>query len=294
MIGAFSQADLHQLRNLKNLGFNKVEIQIPDGEFTNQDLIELINYSQLTPIAFRLPKSLALGKNDFNLNNYKKIFQLCENTCKEKFLILHAATTTLGEIFEYLDAHKTEFYALKAYKNERVNRIISQIKELLPLAKKANITLLLENAPMGGREYFEPGHACFHPIFRIPENLLKVVEQTGIKLCFDTANARITSNALSYMRRSRSQFAAATEEEIINSPMNWIEFFNEIKEHVALVHLSDSISWGDTDFTTNLPFREETYPELLLFADKLPAKIPVILLNTSETMLKTLHQLKKI
>ncbi|MCF6092794.1 sugar phosphate isomerase/epimerase [Microaerobacter geothermalis] len=294
--------DIHEMKLAKESGLSSIVFQLDHGDYMADELKELIQFVHMNVDALRIPQDLALGLDDLNLKGLVQIIQLAGEICTSKpgMVILHSHTVTLGEIFEYLEKHARDFQALQDFKDHWVNKIISQIRSLIPIAQKNQVILALENAPMGGMEYFESGHGYIHPALRTPRHLKSIVKETGIKLCFDTANARITTNALTYMKRSRSLFAGATENEILSSPSNWLDFYKEIKEDVAMILLSDSISWGDTATTSHIPFREDHFPELLSFAEMLEGNIPIALsLNETgkpgeqlQKMMQILHQLK--
>jgi hypothetical protein len=151
---------------------------------------------------------------------------------------------------------------------------------------------------MGEEAYFEPGRSLLYPALRTPRHLLSIAETTGAKICFDTANARITSNALTYMHRSRSLFAGATEQEILGATSTWINFYQQVKAQTGLICLSYAISWGDTSDANHIPFPDSAYSELIHFAEQVDEQIPIVLAakndkNGFKAMLDSLHQLKK-
>jgi hypothetical protein len=298
-IASASRFDLHQLHEIGQTEIKNVEITFPEDETRLDESEEMLKGTQVTPIAFRMPETMGLGTNHFSLEKWKPYLETAGKLLgsTNRFLIVHGACVPLGQIFEYLDAHPREFHALQDYKTEYVKTATEQIHQLLPLAKELNLQLLLENAPMGNEAYFEPGRSMLYPALRTPHHLLQIAEKTGIKLCFNTANARIATNVLTYMHRSRSMFAGATEKEILSSPSNWIFFYDQIKHYVGFIRLSYAVSWGDLPETTHIPFPESAYDELLFFAETVNENLPVSLAVQNEhalrQMLHTLHALKK-
>lgn len=298
-IAVQANAELHQLRLALDQGFHEVELQLPSTRYSQEELSDLFQVTQTRPIAFRAPENMPLGKGLFNREDWQYWLETAAALLEEsahRYFICHGATVTLGEVFDYLDARPRDFNALHDYKTRYVETIIDQLKELDAIARSLDIQLLIENAPMGGTEYFEPGRDRIHPALRTPRHLLRIVEATGAGICLDTAHARITSHILSYMHRSRSLFAAATEKEVLNATRNWIEFYEQVSKHTALVRLSFAISWGDTDTTHHIPFPEGAYPELLDFADRVHPELPIILPVQKENlkeMAEPLLRLKK-
>ncbi|MDQ0416267.1 hypothetical protein J2Z48_000431 [Croceifilum oryzae] len=293
-----TELDLSGLRRSIQFGFEQMMLQLPNEICTTQEFQSLLQLARIKPIAYRAPKSLTLGDTEFSLSEWLEWFHIIHaTTSSPTFLIVHGTKVALGTIFEYLDARPTDFYALQDYKTEYVQRIIDQLTELKKHADQHQIELLLENAPMGDEGYFEPGHSELYPALRTPNHLLKIVEKTGVKLCFDTANARITSHLLTYMHRSRSMFAGATEKEILYASPNWLEFYEKIQPHVAFIQLSYAMSWGDTRETTHISFPTSSYGELLTFAETVNPETPIsIAIPQSEphlrNMMDALHALK--
>jgi hypothetical protein len=302
LVGAIVTPDLLKFRTVRNEGLRHVVIQMDNNQYSTEELNELLDFGNCSAIAVRIHKSMSLGKKKDLTPLHNLITLTAKLIPQNPKVILTSDTLALGEIFEYLDQHPSEFRALQTLKSEWVYQIIEQIKEIQKTSDPLGVEILIENAPIGGKEYFEPGHSLIHPALRTHRNLLSIVQATGIKIAFNTAHARTTTNILSYFHRSRSLFAAATEDEILSAPSDWVEFYQEIREHVELVLLSDCISWADTDETNYLPFREETFPELLSFADEVDEKVPIILFtghkngNNQELtrMKEILHQLKRI
>lgn len=298
-IAASCRFDLHQLHEIGQTEINYVEITLPEEKNRLDELKEMVKRSQVTPIAFRMPAPMGLGTNQFSLEKWKPYL---ENAAKflgnaNRFLIVHGACVPLGQIFEYLDAHPREFHALQDYKTDYVKTVTEQIQQLSPLAKELNLQFLLENAPIGSEAYFEPGRSMIYPALRTPHHLLQIAEKTGIKICFNSANARIATNVLTYMHRSRSMFGGATEKEILSSPSNWVLFYEQIKDNVGFIRLSYAVSWGDLPETTHIPFPESAYDELLFFAEIVNETLPISLavrnIHALMKMLETLHSLKK-
>jgi sugar phosphate isomerase/epimerase len=299
-IAATLPLDYHRLKQAADNGVSLIEIQLPAEPYSAAELKEIIQMARVTPIAFRVPEKMVLGTSSFQLDEWSRLQESLADvfTTDTRFVILHGATVPLGVIFEYLDARPTDFNALKDFKTEYVERIIDQLNQLAPLAQKWGIQLLIENAPMGSESYFEPGRAMIYPALRTPRHLLQIAEATDAKLLFDTAHARITSNVLTYMHRSRSMFAGATETEIRSAASSWVDFYQQVKESVGLVRLSYAISWGDTPETSHIPFPETAFTELISFAETVDENVPVTLgtLHRREhlsNMLETLHGLKK-
>lgn len=291
--------DLYRLRRGLQFGINQMVLQLPNELCTPQEFQDLLQIAQAKPIAYRAPQKLTLGSNEFSLSAWLEWFQIIGATTSSPIpLIVHGAKVALGTIFEYLDARPTDFYALQDFKTEYVQRITSQLLQLKEHADQHHIELLLENAPMGSEAYFEPGHSELYPALRTPNHLLQIVETTGIKLCFDTAHARITSHLFTYMHRSRSMFAGATEKEILHAPHNWIDFYEKIKNNVSLIRLSYAVSWGDTKETTHISFPTSAYGELLTFAEKVNPETPISIAVTQpephlRNMMDALHALKR-
>ena len=284
----FHQTKAHDIR--------LVEIQLPEKPFNSEEFRDMTKTSRIQPIAFRMPLSMGLGTDEFNLTDWEKWLQLLDQCAGEEHrrLICFGAMIPLGIIFEYLDRHPTDFSALQDFKNQYVKKIVFQLEEIQNLCQPLGFELYLENAPMGGEHYFEPGRADLYPALRTPRHLTEIAEKTGIHLCFDTANACITSNVLTYMHRSRSLFAGATEQEITHATNNWVDFYKQIKNHVGLVRLSYAFSWGDTKTTHHIPFPPNAYKELIQFAELIHEQTPIILpYEHLEEMVQTLHQLKK-
>ncbi|QCV55073.1 hypothetical protein [Thermoactinomyces vulgaris] len=273
-----------------------IEVQLPEKPFDPGQFRDMINTGRLRPVAFRMPPSAGLGTGAFNPEDWEKWLHLLHQSTDEKGrrLICSGRKVPLGIIFEYLDRHPTDFSALQDFKDQYVKTIASQLEEIQKLCRPLGFELYLENAPMGGEHYFEPGRADLYPALRTPRHLLEIAENTGVRLCFDTANACITSNVLTYMHRSRSLFAGATEQEITHRTNNWVDFYQQIQKHVGLVRLSYAHSWGDTKTTHHIPFPPSAYGELIQFAELIREQTPVILPGEHlEEMIQTLHQLKK-
>ncbi|MFC4076722.1 TIM barrel protein [Salinithrix halophila] len=300
-LAAQSEAAIPPLHQLADQGFTQAEVVLPSSRRDRENLKDLLQVTGIRPIAFRAPAHLGLGTAaPLNKEEWtgwmEAIAPLFRG--KHRYLICHGATVTLGEVFEYLDARPRDFNALHDYKTQYVEQMIEQLGQLEEAAQPFGIHLLVENAPMGGPEYFEPGKNWIHPALRTPRHLLRITEATGVKLCFDTAHARITSNVFTYMHRSRSLFAASTEKEILNATRSWIQFYEQVKERTAIVRLSYSVSWGDTPDTCHIPFPEAAYAELLDFAEQIPSKTPIVLPSgareeTLPALKSALHRLKK-
>ncbi|MDR6225032.1 hypothetical protein [Desmospora profundinema] len=298
-ITAQADAELHQMRQVRDQGIHDIELQLPSTRYSREELSDLFQITQTRPVAFRAPENMPLGKGPINLEDWEYWLETAALLFEEsphRYFICHGAAVTLGEVFDYLDARPRDFNALHDYKTRYVETIIDQLKQLEEKARSLDIRLLIENAPMGGTEYFEPGRDRIHPALRTPRHLLRIAEATGTGICLDTAHARITSHVLSYMHRSRSLFAAATEKEILNATRTWIQFYEQVSNRTSLVRLSFAISWGDTDTTHHVPFPEGAYPELLDFADQVDPNLPIILpvnKNQLKEMAEPLLRLKK-
>lgn len=299
-ISATTSLDLHQWHQVTGVGLTSLEIQLPDERYPAEEIRELTQIAGVTPIGFRAPKKMGLGTPSFSIDQWKYWLKTIHQVmgAKQTYLICHGATVPLGAFFEYLDARPTDFNALHDFKTQYVERMILQIQQLEKESFDMGIQLLVENLPMGGEIYFEPGQSTIYPALRTPRHLLQITDATTAKLCFDTANARITSNVLTYMHRSRSIFAGATEKEILSATKNWVDFYKQVKDHVALIRLSYAISWGDTPQTTHLPFPASAYGELLSFAEQVEEGLPITLATGTQPeglkqMLQTLHELKR-
>ncbi|GGE14736.1 hypothetical protein GCM10011571_15280 [Marinithermofilum abyssi] len=295
-----TSAELHELHQVADQGMKHVEVQLPSSRYTQDELQDLFQATHTSPIAFRAPKTMGLGSSDFILEEWEYWLKTVAPLFSEdslRYVVCHGTAVTLGEVFEYLDARPQDFNGLHDYKTRYVEKIIEQLEQLHSTALKYNIQLCIENAPMGGDHYFEPGKGLIYPALRTPRHLQRIAEATEVQICLDTANARITSNVLSYMHRSRSLFAGATEKEILNTTRDWIEFYQQVQKNTVLVRLSYAVSWGDTPQTTHTPFPEEAYPELLEFAEQVDDEIPILLATGKEQdlqdALKPLRQLKK-
>lgn len=289
--------DLYCLRQASQYGIRRIELQLSEETCTVREFKDLIHLAQATPIAYHAPLKLSLGTNEFSLDKWTPWFEVIGQE-ETQYLITQGAKVALGTIFEYLDAHPKDFHALQDFKTEYVERVTEQLIRLQEHASKYNIQLLLENAPMVGENYFEPGRSELYPALRTPNHLVQIANATGVKLCFNTANARSTSHVLSYMHRSRSIFAGATETEIQYAPRTWIEFYEKIKTHVGYIRLSYATSWGDTKETSYISFPPTAYNELLSFAEKVHPGTPITLQirhvdSHLPTMLDTLHALKR-
>jgi hypothetical protein len=287
------------LNQAKNSGLRFVSIQLPDEWMPPEEGKKALELADIRPLALRAPSSLGLGTSDFRQAEWEKwIHTLSALSPDGQKLILHGSPIPLGLIFEYLDKRPTDFHALGDFKSAYIEKIMQQVQQIKGMADEYGIQLYLENAPMGGEAYFEPGRTLLYPSLRTPRHLLQIAETMGIGICFNSANARITSNALTYMHRSRSLFAGATEEEITGAADSWIDFYQRVKTHTGLIRLSYAISWGDTPHTTHIPFPESSYPELIQFAEQVNENIPVILAlrdpkSGLKPMLDVLYQLKK-
>ncbi|MGX9708670.1 hypothetical protein [Laceyella tengchongensis] len=297
-IAAYCPIHFHALRQTSDAGCPQIELQLPNDPYSATELSELLQLSKLTPVAFRAPVSLGLGTSPFPLEEWKHWLALIAQLNLERpRLVCHAAPVPLGAIFEYMDDHPTVFHSLQEMKSELVKRIAAQLNLLHELGKAANIELFIENAPMGGDAYFEPGHSMLYPVLRTPRHLLQLTEQAPVQICFDTAHARITSNALTYMHRSRSLFAGATEQEILHAPNHWLRFHELCKERIGLVRLGYALSWGDTPSTRHIPFPESAYDELIDFAEQVDPSLPIVLAvggkEALQQSLATLHELKR-
>ncbi|MBN2908526.1 TIM barrel protein [Polycladomyces sp. WAk] len=299
-VAVTSAPDLHQMHTIGKMGIRRVELQLSPARYTTEELADLFRTSGTEPMAFRVSPDMGLGTPSFELENWRYWLETVAPLFLEqpKWVIGFGATVTLGEIFEFLDERPHDFNALHDFKTQYVETVIKQLRQIEEIAKPLGIHLLIENAPMGGPLYFEPGQARIHPALRTPRHLLQITQATDVKLCLDTAHARIASNVLSYMHRSRSLFAGATEKEIMNAPRSWREFYRQTQEHIAMVRLSYAVSWGDTPHTAHIPFPEEAHPELLDFAEEVDTATPISLTagETSEQLpvfLDTLRQLKK-
>ncbi|OYD07681.1 hypothetical protein [Paludifilum halophilum] len=297
---AASTAELHELHQISNQDIKRTELQLPSTRYTREDLKDLFRTTDTAPVAFRAPEHLGLGKSRFSPEEWESWFHTVAPLFSGEpgYFVCHGATVALGEVFEFLDERPRDFNALHDYKTQYVENMIDQLRRLEEIAEPLGIQLLLENTPIGGDEYFEPGKERIHPALRTPRHLLRVAEATGTRVCFDTAHARITSNVFTYMHRSRSLFAAATEKEILNATRSWIQFYESIKDITGLVRLSYAVSWGDTPQTAHIPFPEAAYAELLDFAEQIDPETPVILAGGNsehrlKQMLETLRELKK-
>ncbi|MRG28160.1 TIM barrel protein [Laceyella tengchongensis] len=297
-IAAYCPIHFHALRQTADAGCPQIELQLPNDPYSATELSELLQLSKLTPVAFRAPVSLGLGTSPFPLEEWKHWLALIAQLNLERpRLVCHAAPVPLGAIFEYMDDHPTDFNSLQEMKSELVKRIAAQLNQLHELGKAANIELFIENAPMGGDTYFEPGHSMLYPVLRTPRHLLQLTGQAPVQICFDTSHARITSNALTYMHRSRSLFAGATEQEILHAPNHWLRFHELCKERIGLVRLGYALSWGDTPSTRHIPFPESAYDELIDFAEQVDPSLPIVLAvggkEALQQSLATLHELKR-
>ncbi|MDN4594812.1 hypothetical protein [Polycladomyces subterraneus] len=299
-VAVTSPPDLHQLHTIGKLGIRRVELQLSSTRYTSEELADLFRTSGTEPIAFRVPPHMGLGTPSFDLEHWRYWLETVAPLFPEqpKWVIGFGATVSLGEIFEFLDERPHDFNALHDFKTEYVETVINQLRQIEEIAQPLHIQLLIENAPMGGSLYFEPGQARIHPALRTPRHLLQIAQATGVKLCLDTAHGRIVSNVLSYMHRSRSLFAGATEKEILNAPRSWQEFYKQTRDHIELIRLSYAVSWGDTPQTAHIPFPKEAHSELLDFAEEVDTATPITLVagETSEQLpsfLDTLRQLKK-
>jgi hypothetical protein len=295
-----SAPDLHQLHTIGKWGIRRVELQLPSARYTTEELADLFRTSGTKPIAFRVPPHMGLGTHSFDLQDWRYWLETVAPLFSEqpRWVIGFGATVSLGQIFEFLDERPRDFNALHDFKTQYTETVIHQLRQIEEIAKPLHIQLLIENAPMGGALYFEPGQARIHPALRTPRHLKQITQATDAKLCLDTAHARVVSNVLSYMHRSRSLFAGATEKEILNAPRSWQEFYKQTRDHVALIRLSYAVSWGDTPQTAHISFPEEAHPELLDFAEEVDVATPIALVagETSEQLpsfLDALRHLKK-
>ncbi|SEN04902.1 sugar phosphate isomerase/epimerase family protein [Lihuaxuella thermophila] len=299
-ISATLSLDLHRLHQVRDTGITRVELQLPEDHYTAEEIKEIIDLTGITPVAFRMPKRLGMGTPSFSVDEWKYWLETVDSVLlsDQRQVVCHGATVPLGAIFEYLDQRPTDFNALHDFKTQYVERVISQIQQLEGTLKELGIQLLIENSPMGSDSYFEPGQSAIYPALRTPRHLLQIIEATDAKLCLDTAHARITSNVLTYMHRSRSMFAGATEKEILSSTKSWIDFYTQVKPHVSLIRLSYAVSWGDTPETAHIPFPASAYGELLTFAEQVDNEVCITLAagQTHEQltqMLNTLRDLKR-
>ncbi|MFC7440607.1 hypothetical protein [Laceyella putida] len=288
----------HDLHHVASIGCSQIELQLPGEAYSAAELMEMLQSTGLTPIAFRAPASLGLGSSHFPLEQWKHWLRLIgQLNLEAPRLVCHAAPVPLGMIFEYMDERPMDFNSMQDMKSELVSRIVTQLHQLHELGKSANIQLLIENAPMGGEAYFEPGHSMLYPVLRTPRHLVHLAEQAPVRICFDTAYARIASNVLTYMHRSRSLFAGATEQEILNAPNDWLRFHEECRAEIGMVRLGYAISWGDTSTTCHIPFPESAYGELIHFAELVDPEVPIVLAvggkEKLQQTLNTLHHLKR-
>lgn len=289
-VGALSPLDFHVLRQIHETGIQHVTLELARTDDSAKEIEDMLNMNKLIPIAVRLPAVFKLGYQKIDLVALGNLFDRLAIACRDQRLsiILETTTVALGDIFDYFETKPGDFKALHDFKEVSVKHIIELCHEIKKLAEIRGLNVLIENAPMGGKHYFELGQERIYPVLRTPRHLIKIATETGINLCFHTGNARISSNVLQYMKRSRSLFAAATEEEVLSSPSDWLEFFKEISPYVKQIHLSDSLSWGDTAHSNNIPFRQDHVHELLRFADLLKdPMIPVILHLRQENIEKT-------
>ncbi|SFS81923.1 hypothetical protein [Marininema halotolerans] len=261
-----------------NPHFHWAEFSLPESPDHWITFAEDLHKSQIKPMAFSAPLQFNLGGH-FHRDEWNQLFHTFSPllTPEYPFLICRGTTVTLKELFTYLDDHPRDFHAFQDYKSHYVDRIINQLQDLVTMAKAYGIQVILENAPMGSPFYFEPGQGHIHPALRTPRHLRRIAKATGVKLCFDTAYARITSNALTYMNQSRSLFAGATEKEIQHAPADWNQFFSQVKSVTALIRLSSSLSWGDSPETCHIPFRPDTESELRTFLKQVSADTPILL-----------------
>lgn len=279
-IGALAPLDFHSLRQLKEEGIQKATLELSHIDYEPNEIEEMTSLNNIQPIAVRLPEELHLGHELTEESQYVKIFSLLSQAFKNQviYIILQTKPVAVGEVFDYFETKPGDFKALQDFKELWFEQVVQACRKLKEIAEAQGVQLLFENAPIGGKHYFEPGHDKIYPLFRTPHHLDELCTKTGMGLCFHTGNARISTNVLQYMKRSRSIFAAATEDEILRSPTDWIEFYQRINAHVKLVHLCDSISWGDTEEGNDIPFRTDQIPELLKFAQVFEdSSIPVVL-----------------
>lgn len=279
-LGAYAPAEYQPLQQLEKLEIRKTTLSLLHTQYSAEELSELCHIHQVQPVAIELPESLFLSLDHFHLEAHKEILEQLSLAFPEfkPFIILKIKPVSVAEIFDYLEANPGDFKALLDYKELWMEKLVDQIVQLKEIAAVHKLQLLLENTPMGADFYFEPGQERIYPLLRTPQQLKEICAKTGIGVCFHTGNARVTTNVFRYMRRSRSIFAAATEEEIIQSPQDWLEYYDQLEQHVQLIHLCDSISWGDTPHSNNIAFRAERVHELLDLAERLENKSsPVIL-----------------
>lgn len=291
-LGALALLDFHALHHIHETGIQNVTLELTRQDDSAKEIKDMLGMNQLIPVAIRLPEAFKLGHEKIDLLVLGQLFdRLTAAFPNQKLsIILETPTVALGDIFDYFETKPGDFKALHDFKEVSVKHIIELCHDIKKLADPRGLNLLIENAPMGGQQFFEPGQERIYPVLRTPRHLIRIVEETGIHLCFHTGNARISSNALQYMKRSRSLFAAATEEEILSSPSDWIEFFKEIFPYVKLIHLSDSLSWGDTAHSNNIPFRQEHTHELLKFADILTDSLVPVILHLRQVNLESNDQ----
>lgn len=283
-IGAFSPFDYHQLRKIHQKGIERVTLQLNHLDYTADEIKEMLNITHVKPIAIQLPSVFKLGHHDIDLGALKKLMQQIAAAFDDNqpFIILETKSVALGEIFEYFETKPGDFKALYDFKEVWIEQLIDNCHKIKEIADSLQLPLLIQNVPMGSPHYFEPGNAKIYPALRTPRHLVKIAESTGVNVCFHTGNARIATNVLHYMKRSRSVFAAATEEEILSSPADWLEFYEEVAPYVKLIHLCDSLSWGDTESSNHIPFLKDHIPELLRFAELLGTNAPPVVLHLNE------------
>lgn len=263
---------------IRQQGIHSAEIQLIDTNHHSEELKHHLDPLRLQVIAFRSPVPIGTTGDGDKINGIKKLIEEVGRTMSRltPFFVLHTSPVSINEIFAFLDEHPGDFDALADYKEMWLDRIIHEIYELKDVSAQSGVTLLLENTPIGTMYYFEPGEGKIYPGLRTPHDLIKIHEKTGIDLCFHSGYARISCNVLTYMKRTRSLFAGATEEEVMNASVDWVIFYEKIADRVKLIHLSDSISLGDTPLTRKVPFRKNTWFELERFVSLLPSSVPIV------------------
>ncbi len=262
---------------IRQQGIHAAEIQLIDTDHRSEELKHHLEPLRLQVIAFRSPVPLGTG----DVSKITGLKNLVVEVGRMKpgrapYLVLHPSPVSIHAVFAFLDERPGDFDALSDYKEKWLDQIVQEIYELKEAAAGSGVSLLLENAPIGSMYYFEPGEGKIFPGLRTPRDLLYIRDKTGIDLCFHTGFARISCNVLTYMKRSRSLFAGATEDEVMNASVDWVIFYEKIADRVKMIHLSDSISLGDTPLTRKVPFRKNTWFELERFVSLLPSSIPIV------------------
>lgn len=267
---------------VRNQGIRKAEIRLDYIGYSGEELRDHLAQLPVEVIGLRVPDTEGLGARKLDLEGLKRLIRevgeaLSPHPAENRRMVIGTQPVAITDIFAYMDHHPNDFTALVEYKEEWLERAIEQASALKREADQAGLQLLLENAPICGMYFFEPGEGKIYPALRTPDDLLKTVEETGVGLCFHSGYARMASNLFTYMKRSRSLFAGATEAEVFAAPVNWILFYERVASHVRLVHLSDCIGLGDTLQTRHAPFRKRYWDELESFVSLLPHSIPIVL-----------------